>query len=161
MQAMRERDQRCRLEGTVHVDDAYLGGENPGGKPTGFWTQRVPHIQAVEDLAPDALVQPPSGLNSACTVERLPSCTRPGRSRQYEAGNLSFDCWGELQHSSSSFLLSGPRYRGRASPPLHSVRSLWPGFRSLRRNDACSFRFLYNVQSPSGPLASSNRVHGR
>ena len=31
MQAMRERDQRYRLEGTVQVDDAYLGGENPGG----------------------------------------------------------------------------------------------------------------------------------
>ena len=33
MQAMRERDRAYRLGGTVQVDDAYLGGENPGGKP--------------------------------------------------------------------------------------------------------------------------------
>ena len=32
MQAMRERDQRYRLAGTVQLDDAYLGGEYPGGK---------------------------------------------------------------------------------------------------------------------------------
>ena len=32
MQAMRERDRAYRLGGTVQVDDACLGGENPGGK---------------------------------------------------------------------------------------------------------------------------------
>jgi len=31
MQAMRERDQRHRLAGTVQVDAAYLGGMHPGG----------------------------------------------------------------------------------------------------------------------------------
>ncbi|MFT5782192.1 MAG: hypothetical protein ACI9EB_001577, partial [Pseudomonas sp.] len=32
MQAMASREQRYVLEGTVQIDDAYLGGEHSGGK---------------------------------------------------------------------------------------------------------------------------------
>ena len=32
MQVMYERETTTRLSGRVEVDDAYLGGENPGGK---------------------------------------------------------------------------------------------------------------------------------
>ena len=42
MQAMRERDRAYRLGGTVQVDDAYLGGENPGGKRGGARRTRRP-----------------------------------------------------------------------------------------------------------------------
>ena len=48
MQAMRERDQRYRLAGTVQVDDAYLGGENPGGKRGRGSENKTPLLVAVQ-----------------------------------------------------------------------------------------------------------------
>ena len=48
MQAMRERDQGYRLQGTVQVDDAYLGGENPGGKRGRGSQHKTPILAAVQ-----------------------------------------------------------------------------------------------------------------
>ena len=48
MQAMRERDRACRLGGTVQVDDAYLGGKNPGGNPGRGSENKTPMLVAVE-----------------------------------------------------------------------------------------------------------------
>ena len=48
MQAMRERDQRYRLAGTVQLDDAYLGGEYPGGKRGRGSPNKTPMLAAVQ-----------------------------------------------------------------------------------------------------------------
>lgn len=47
MQAMSDRENRYVLEGTVHVDDAYLGGERTGGKVGRGSENKVPFIAAV------------------------------------------------------------------------------------------------------------------
>ncbi len=49
MQAMRERDQRYRLAGTVQLDDAYLGGEYPGGKRGRGSQKKTPMLAAVQN----------------------------------------------------------------------------------------------------------------
>ena len=48
MQAMRERDQRYRLQGTVQLHDAYLGGENPGCKRGRGSQNKTPMLVAVQ-----------------------------------------------------------------------------------------------------------------
>ena len=48
MQAMLERDHSYRLEGAVQVDDAYLGGELPGGKPGRGSENKTPILVAVQ-----------------------------------------------------------------------------------------------------------------
>jgi hypothetical protein len=47
MQAMAERDALYMLGGVVQVDDAYLGGEFPGGKPGRGSENKVPFVAAV------------------------------------------------------------------------------------------------------------------
>lgn len=47
MQVMVERENSTRLSGRVEVDDAYLGGENPGGKAGRGSENKVPFIAAV------------------------------------------------------------------------------------------------------------------
>lgn len=47
MQAMSDRENRYVLEGTVHVDDAYLGGERTGGKAGRGSENKVPFIAAI------------------------------------------------------------------------------------------------------------------
>jgi len=51
MQAMRERDEGRRLEGTVQMDDAYLGGEHPGGKRGRGSQNKTPVLVAVQVTA--------------------------------------------------------------------------------------------------------------
>ena len=51
MQTMRERDQRYRLAGTVQLDDAYLGGEYPGGKRGRGSPNKTPLLAAVQVTA--------------------------------------------------------------------------------------------------------------
>lgn len=48
MQFMYERENTTRLSGRVEVDDAYLGGENPGGKAGRGSENKVPFIAAVQ-----------------------------------------------------------------------------------------------------------------
>lgn len=48
MQVMVEREQETRLSGRVEVDDAYLGGENPGGKAGRGSENKIPFIAAVQ-----------------------------------------------------------------------------------------------------------------
>lgn len=48
MQVMYERETTTRLSGRVEVDDAYLGGENPGGKAGRGSENKVPFIAAVQ-----------------------------------------------------------------------------------------------------------------
>jgi len=47
MKAMKERDGADVLRGKVQVDDAYLGGENCGGKPGRGSENKVPIVAAV------------------------------------------------------------------------------------------------------------------
>ena len=47
MQAMLEREAQYRLNGTVQVDDAYLGGELTGGKAGRGSENKVPFVAAV------------------------------------------------------------------------------------------------------------------
>ncbi len=47
MQALAERDDRYTLSGSVHVDDAYLGGERSGGKAGRGSENKVPVVAAV------------------------------------------------------------------------------------------------------------------
>lgn len=48
MQIMYERESTTRLSGRVEIDDAYLGGENPGGKAGRGSENKVPFIAAVQ-----------------------------------------------------------------------------------------------------------------
>lgn len=48
MQVMYERETTTRLSGRVEVDDAYLGGENPGGKAGRGSENKIPFIAAVQ-----------------------------------------------------------------------------------------------------------------
>lgn len=48
MQVMYERESTTRLSGRVEIDDAYLGGENPGGKAGRGSENKVPFIAAVQ-----------------------------------------------------------------------------------------------------------------
>ena len=47
MQSMLEREARYTLQGAVQADDAYLGGENPGGKAGRGSENKVPFVAAV------------------------------------------------------------------------------------------------------------------
>lgn len=49
MQAMATREQRYVLEGKVQVDDAYLGGEHPGGK-AGRRPKEVPEFRWINTV---------------------------------------------------------------------------------------------------------------
>ena len=51
MQAMLERDHSYRLEGNVQVDDAYLGGELPGGKRGRGSENKTPFLAVVHVTA--------------------------------------------------------------------------------------------------------------
>jgi len=48
IQVMREREQSTVLRGRVEVDDAYLGGQHPGGKAGRGSENKVPFVAAVE-----------------------------------------------------------------------------------------------------------------
>ncbi|MCF6177976.1 MAG: IS1595 family transposase [Geopsychrobacter sp.] len=48
MQVMYERESTTKLSGRVEVDDAYLGGEHPGGKAGRGSENKVPFIAAVQ-----------------------------------------------------------------------------------------------------------------
>jgi Zn ribbon nucleic-acid-binding protein len=48
LQVMREREESTVLSGRVEVDDAYLGGEHPGGKAGRGSENKVPFVAAVE-----------------------------------------------------------------------------------------------------------------
>jgi len=51
LQVMYLREDTRRLDGRVEVDDAYLGGELPGGKPGRGSENKVPFIAAVQTTA--------------------------------------------------------------------------------------------------------------
>src|SRR6266704_325893 len=69
MQVMFERESTTRLSGRVEVDDAYLGGENPGGKRGRGSENKVPFVAAVETNKYGhplrAIFTPVKGFNSA------------------------------------------------------------------------------------------------
>jgi ribosomal protein L37AE/L43A len=48
MQVMCEREETTKLSGRVEADDAYLGGENPGGKAGRGSENKIPFIAAVQ-----------------------------------------------------------------------------------------------------------------
>ena len=47
MEAMARREDRYTLEGRIEVDDAYLGGEHPGGKRGRGSENKIPFVAAV------------------------------------------------------------------------------------------------------------------
>lgn len=51
MEAMRLREDSRELSGRVEIDDAYLGGEHPGGKPGRGSENKVPFVAAVKSSA--------------------------------------------------------------------------------------------------------------
>ncbi|MBN1547371.1 MAG: IS1595 family transposase [Syntrophaceae bacterium] len=48
MQVMYERESTTKLSGRVEIDDAYLGGENPGGKVGRGSENKVPFVAAIQ-----------------------------------------------------------------------------------------------------------------
>jgi ribosomal protein L37AE/L43A len=48
MEVMRQREDTRQLDGRVEIDDAYLGGEHPGGKRGRGSQNKVPFIAAVQ-----------------------------------------------------------------------------------------------------------------
>jgi transposase-like protein len=51
MAVMEERESSRILEGRVEIDDAYLGGENPGGKAGRGSENKIPFLAAVQTTA--------------------------------------------------------------------------------------------------------------
>jgi len=47
LRAMTERDEADLLQGKIQIDDAYLGGERPGGKPGRGSENKIPIVAAV------------------------------------------------------------------------------------------------------------------
>ena len=83
MEVMRVREDSRVLDGRVEIDDAYLGGELPGGK-TGRGSQnKVPFIAAVQ-TTPDGQPNSRALLSSRSPPKRWPP-TRPGRWRHRPA----------------------------------------------------------------------------
>jgi hypothetical protein len=58
MEVMRLREEPRRLTGRVEIDDAYLGGERPGGKPGRGSENKVSFLAAVENFAAKSLARP-------------------------------------------------------------------------------------------------------
>ena len=72
LQVMTEREAPRQLDGRVEVDDAYLGGEHPGGKAGRGSENKVPFIAAVqtsEALHPLTVVFSPVKTFSLAEVE--------------------------------------------------------------------------------------------
>jgi len=82
MQAMTERDALYTLSGPVQVDDAYLGGELPGGKPGRGSENKVPFVAAVAlngDGHPiHAKLSPVPGFTRKAIAAWADTCLAPG-----------------------------------------------------------------------------------
>jgi len=48
MEVMRQREASRQLTGRIEIDDAYLGGERPGGKPGRGSENKIPFVAAVQ-----------------------------------------------------------------------------------------------------------------
>lgn len=71
MQAMAEREaEKPKLEGRVELDDAYLGGERPGGKRGRGAAGKTPFVAAVETIDRGAI--DPSAKQRAAVAARGP-----------------------------------------------------------------------------------------
>jgi ribosomal protein L37AE/L43A len=64
MEAMRLREQRRELDGRVEIDDAYLGGEHPGGKVGRGSENKIPFVAAVQTT--------PEGLPEVACLRQQP-----------------------------------------------------------------------------------------
>jgi transposase-like protein len=82
MQAMAERDARYKLDGKVQVDDAYLGGELPGGKAGRGSENKVPFVAAVSTDANGhpiyAKMVPVPGFTRKAIGDWAKDCLSPG-----------------------------------------------------------------------------------
>jgi hypothetical protein len=82
MQAMAERDAQYTLGGVVQVDDAYLGGELPGGKPGRGSENKVPFVAAVSTDAEGhpiyAKMTPVPGFTRKAIADWAKDCLSPG-----------------------------------------------------------------------------------
>jgi len=67
MEVMRLREEPRQLTGRVEIDDAYLGGERPGGKPGRGSENKVPFIAAVQTTE--------SGQPVLCCLAQAPFTT--------------------------------------------------------------------------------------
>jgi ribosomal protein L37AE/L43A len=67
MEVMRLREEPRQLSGRVEIDDAYLGGERPGGKPGRGSENKVPFIAAVQTTE--------SGQPVLCCLAQAPFTT--------------------------------------------------------------------------------------
>jgi len=82
MQAMTERDAFYALGGVVQVDDAYLGGEFPGGKAARGSENKMPFVAAVSTDAEGhpiyAKMTPVPGFTRKAIAEWASDTLRPG-----------------------------------------------------------------------------------
>lgn len=82
MQAMTERDAAYPLSGPIQVDDAYLGGELPGGKPGRGSENKVPFVAAVslndEGHPIHAKLSPVPGFTRKAIAAWAEACLAPG-----------------------------------------------------------------------------------
>ena len=82
MQTVAERDARHPLAGNVQVDDAYLGGELPGGKSGRGSEHKVPSVAAVSTDADGhpwyAKMVPVPGFTRKAIGDRARDCLSPG-----------------------------------------------------------------------------------
>lgn len=101
MEVMRRRETDCPLQGDVRVDDAYLGGERPGGGSGRGSSNKVAFVAAVEmhDGRPQRVrFDPVSGFTFAALTVWARSAIVPG-SCVLSDGLLGFEVLEKLGYS--------------------------------------------------------------
>jgi transposase-like protein len=82
MRSMSEREDAYVLRGNIQMDDAYLGGERPGGKPGRGSENKVPIVAAVslndEGHPMHVKISPVSGFTSAGVASWSKRCLGAG-----------------------------------------------------------------------------------
>lgn len=113
MQAMTSREAGRRLTGFVQIDDAYLGGERNGGKPSRGSENKQPFLIAVQTdetmtRALYAVAEPVPTFDKAAVADwakrRLaPAC------EVYTDGLASFNALTEQGHAHTTLAIEGRR----------------------------------------------------
>lgn len=106
MEVMRQREAARPLAGDVRVDDAYLGGERPGGGPGRGSSNKVPFVAAVEmrEGRPQRVrFDPVTGFTFAALTVWAQSALVPGSSIVSD-GLIGFEVLGHIGYTHKTVL---------------------------------------------------------
>ena len=108
MQVMFQREEGRQLTGRIEADDAYLGGEHPGGKPGRGSQNKIAFVAAVQTTQ--------SGQAIFLCLSRRPFTVHPGLRREV-AGRA-----GHSRHRRPGMLHGSTRSRHLARAARHRRR---------------------------------------